>query len=512
MEKKGIVYLIGAGPGDPGLLTLKGKEILEKSEVVIYDRLINKRILSWANPNAEFIYVGKASGKHAFSQEKINALLVKKASEGKKVARLKGGDPFLYGRGGEEALYLRQHGCDFEVVPGVTAAIAVPAYAGIPVTHRDIASSFAVITGHEKPDKKESSIKWKEIADGIGTAVFLMGMENLAFICENLLNNGKDAGTPVALIRWGTLPEQEVLTGSLGEIVEKAAKNNFKPPAVIVIGEVVKLRDELAWVEKKPLWGKKILVTRARSQASVLVNRINELGGDAIEFPSIKIVKEPDLRPLYDAFYNINEYDWLIFTSVNTVDIFFNEMSQAGMDIRKLKGIRICAIGPATRKKLESRGLKVDMPPEDYRAEGIIGELSKKAKPGQSVLLPRAKGARSILPETIRQWGLKVNEICLYEAQSTLEGIEISKEKIIDSDVDYITFTSSSTVSNFVKIIGEKNVKKLDETAKVVCIGPVTADKARKSGFTVDLVADYYTIEGLLDVIIKDVGFCGRGA
>lgn len=504
MKKKGVVYLIGAGPGDPGLFTLKGKKILGEAEVIIYDRLINDRILSFANPEAELIYVGKASGEHVFSQDKINALMAEKAAEGKTVARLKGGDPFLYGRGGEEALYLRQHGCDFEIVPGVTSAIAVPAYAGIPVTHRDATSSFAVITGHEKPNKKESSIKWKEIANGIGTLVFLMGIENLIFICESLINNGKDASTPVALIRWGTLPCQEVITGTLGNIAGKAEEAGFKPPAVIVIGEVVKLREQLAWVEEKPLWGKRIVVTRARNQASLLVDKINKLGGEAIEFPSIRIVKEPDLSPLHDALHTIDKYSWLVFTSVNSVDIFFEEMLNMEMDIRELKGIRICAIGPATKEKLELRGLRVDVTPDEYRAEGILEELYRRVKPGQSVLLPRARGARDILPKTIRGWGLYVDEVYLYEAQAALQGSEFSREKIINGHLDYVTFTSSSTVSNFVKIIGKENVKKIDKKAKVVCIGPITADKARENEFTVDIVADHYTIDGLVEAIVKD--------
>jgi uroporphyrinogen III methyltransferase/synthase len=279
MKKKGVVYLIGAGPGDPGLFTLKGQRILQQADVIIYDRLVGDTLLNMARSDAEKIYVGKASGRHALSQEQINQLLVEKASQGLIVARLKGGDPFLYGRGGEEAQYVRQHGLDFEVVPGVTSAIAVPAYAGIPVTHRDMTSSFAVITGHEKPGKKESSIRWEHIAPGIGTLVFLMGVENLPFICQNLISHGRDPQTPVALIRWGTLPEQEVLAGTLDNIVDLVREHDFQPPAVIVVGEVVQLRAELSWVENKPLWGKRIVVTRSRAQASQLVDRIVDLGG-----------------------------------------------------------------------------------------------------------------------------------------------------------------------------------------------------------------------------------------
>jgi uroporphyrinogen III methyltransferase/synthase len=500
--KNGCVYLIGAGPGDPGLLTLKGKKLLAGADVVIYDRLVGDRILSMANPEAELIYVGKASGNHALSQEEINELLVKKASAGKKVARLKGGDPFLFGRGGEEALFVREHGIDFEIVPGVTSAIAVPAYAGIPVTHRDSTSSFAVITGHERPDKTESSIKWKEIANGIGTLVFLMGVENLAFIVDNLVKQGRKPDTPVALVRWGTLPDQEVLTGTLKDIVQKVADNHFKPPAIIIVGDVVGLRADLSWIEKKPLWGKKIVVTRSRKQSSVLAERIAELGGEAIEFPTIEIVKEPDLSELYSCFEHIEDYSWILFTSVNTVDIFFTELRSRGLDIRDLKGINICAIGPATRERLESRGLKVDIVPAQYQAEGIIAALSPHIKAGQLLLLPRARGARGILPESIRQMGAQVDEVFLYRAVQSICISEKARNSIINGQVDLITFTSSSTVTNFVGIVGEKNISRITDQVKVACIGPITASTAVQHGFKVDITAREYTIEGLVEAIL----------
>jgi uroporphyrinogen III methyltransferase/synthase len=345
MTKQGFVYLIGAGPGDPGLFTIKGMKILAKSDVVIYDRLIGQEILDYARKDAELIYVGKASSDHALPQDEINKLLVQKAQEGKIVARLKGGDPFVFGRGGEEALYVHEHGLEFAIIPGITSAVAVPAYAGIPVTHRDVASSFAVITGHEKPGKEVSSIQWDKIATGIGTLVFLMGVENLEFIVTNLVNAGRNQNTPVALVRRGTFPDQAVLSGTLANIVSKVQQADFKSPAIIIVGETVNLRTELKWRENSPLWGAKILVTRARAQASELVERIRDEGGEALEFPSIEIVKESDLNALYGAFEAINDYAWIIFTSVNAVDIFFEELNQQGIDIRQLQGIKICAIG-----------------------------------------------------------------------------------------------------------------------------------------------------------------------
>lgn len=502
---KGTVYLIGAGPGDPGLLTLKGRKLLEKADVVVYDRLVGDQILAYANPAAELIYVGKASGNHALPQEQINELLVNRASEGKKVARLKGGDPFLFGRGGEEALYVKEHGYEFEVVPGVTSAIAVPAYAGIPVTHRDAASSFAVITGHEKPDKKDSSIKWKEIACGVGTLVFLMGVENLPFIVENLLNNGRNPNTPVALVRWGTLPEQEVLTGTLSTIVKRVEETSFKPPAIIIVGEVVDLRQDLNWIEKKPLWGKKIVVTRSRKQASALAERISELGGEAIEFSTVEISREPDLSDLHDCFNHIEEYHWIIFTSVNAVDIFFNELKLAGHDIRSLKGLKVCAIGPATRERLESKGLIVDIVPNEYRAEGIIEELEKFIQVGHLVLLPRARGAREILPESIRRLGAQVDEVYLYRSIPSTGVSSNSRDSIVRGEVDLITFTSSSTVTNFVAMVGRENIEHIASRIKVACIGPITAETARQQGFKVDIMAREYTINGLVEAILAGI-------
>lgn len=505
MEKKGFVYLVGAGPGDPGLFTLKGKAVLAKADVVVYDRLVSSQILAWAPSGAELIYVGKQSGNHALPQEEINTLLATKASEGKVVVRLKGGDPFLFGRGGEEALYVREKGFAYEVIPGISSAIAVPAYAGIPVTHRDSTSSLTIVTGHERPDKKESSINWELLGASDSTLVFLMGVENLGFIVDNLMNYGKSPETPVALIRWGTLPEQEVLAGRLNDIVFKVKESNFKPPAVIVVGEVVDLRHSLSWVENKPLWGKRIIVTRARAQASDVVEKIRELGGEPIEFPTITIEPEDNYLTLNNAFNNIANYDWLIFTSVNAVKIFFAKLREDKKDIRHLAGLKICAIGPATRKELEDKGLIVDNMPDEYRAEGIIEELKDKIKPGEWVLLPRARGARSILPEALKDLGANVNEILIYKAVAEKRVSEDMFTQIVEGNVDYVTFTSSSTVENFVNIVGVENALKINNKAKIVAIGPITANTAKTRGFTVDIIAKDYTINGLIAAIMADV-------
>lgn len=501
---KGIVYLIGAGPGDPGLFTLKGKALLENADVVIYDRLVGKDILGMARAGAELVYVGKESGRHALKQDEINALLVEQAKMGKRVVRLKGGDPFLYGRGGEEAVYVRENGLDYEVVPGITSAIAVPAYAGIPVTHREASSSFAIITGHEKPGKQDSSIAWDKISTGIGTLVFLMGVENLPFICSNLLENGRSKDTPVALIRWGTLPEQEVLTGTLQNIEQKVADTGFLPPAVIVVGDVVKLRDQLQWAENKPLWGKRIVVTRAREQASLLTRKIRDLGGIPLEFPTIQIVPLHNMSSLKQALKRIHEYQWIVFTSVNGVEIFFKQLALVNLDIRDLNGIKLCAIGPSTCENLSQRGLKVEVVPSEYRAEGIIEALQGKTAEGERVLLPRARGAREVLPDTLRQQGMAVDEIHLYEAAPVIPDDISLLDTILNGQVDYITFTSSSTVSNFVKVLGEDKIPEIAGRARVACIGPITADKAAEYGIQADVVAEEFTIDGLIQAILHD--------
>lgn len=503
MAKPGKVFLIGAGPGDPELFTLKGRRLLETAEVVVYDRLVNKKILAYVPADAELIYAGKESSNHALPQEEINQLLVDKAREGKRVMRLKGGDPFIFGRGGEEAQYIRENDCDFEIVPGITSAIAVPAYAGIPVTHRDDTSSVTLVTGHEKEGKETSSIDWEGLGAGHDTIVFLMGVENLPFICGQLMKYGRKPDTPIALIRWGTLPAQEVLIGELSNIEAKKQKAQFKPPAVIVVGEVVKQRQALQWFENKPLWGKKIVVTRARAQASVLVDKITDLGGEAIEFPSITIKPWENLGPLYKALKGIEHYNWILFTSVNAVDIFFEALKNQGIDIRDLKGIKIGAIGTVTSARIMARGLKVDVVPDEFVAESLVQALTGKINRGDWVLLPRARGARSILPEALKNIGASVNEVIIYEAIANRDVGQEVLASIKSGQIDYITFTSSSTVSNFVNIIGWENVGLINRRSKIACIGPITARTAGEHGLKTDIQAERYTIDGLVEAILK---------
>lgn len=503
--KKGIVYLVGAGPGDPGLITVKGLECIKKADVIVYDRLASPRLLVHAKPEAELIYVGKSPERHAMKQHEINQLLVEKAQQQPVVTRLKGGDPFVFGRGGEEAETLVEYGIPFEVVPGITSAVAVPAYAGIPVTHREATSNFAVVTGNEDPTKEDSNIAWDKLATGVGTLVFLMGMGNLPLICAKLIQYGRSAQTPVALIRWGTRPEQRTLVGTLENIADKAQQANFKNPAVIIVGEVVELREKLAWFENRPLFGKRVLVTRSREQASDLSRRIEELGGEPWEFPTIQINPPADYQPLDEAINNLSQYHWIVFTSVNGVKHFFNRLRELGRDIRSLQQAKICAIGPKTKESLEAYGLLVDYVPGEYRAEEIIAGLEGKVKPGERVLLPRADIARKILPEALTKMGAQVDDITTYKTVQGAGNAKLLREMLENKQLNVLTFTSSSTVRNFVNLIGAQNVPELLDGVLVASIGPITSATAKELGINVTVEAKEYTIQGLIQAILETV-------
>lgn len=497
----GKVYLVGAGPGDPKLMTIKGMEAIQKAEVIVYDRLAHPSLLNHSKDDAEKIYVGKLPNKHTLQQEEINQLLVDKAKEGKIVTRLKGGDPSIFGRVGEEALELADNNIQFEIVPGITSAIAVPAYAGIPVTHRDFTSSLAIVTGHEDPTKNESNINWEKLSTATGTIMFLMGVSNLKLIREKLIENGRDENTPVALIRWGTRVEQETVVGTLANIVQKVEEAKLTSPAIIIIGEVVKLREKLQWFEKKPLFGKRVLVTRARSQASELSNMIQELGGEAVEFPVIKIVPTKESEGYKQAIEQLGTYDWIIFTSVNGVNSFFTKLKELKIDIRKMGEAKIAAIGPKTAQLLEEKGLIVEVLPQEFRAEGLLDSLEEHLKPGQRVLLPRADIARKILPEKLKEKGLEVVEIDAYEtvidASNKSEIVELLREK----KVNIITFTSSSTVKNFLEALKDEPIEELLNGVTLASIGPITTETAEKLGLNVEIKASEYTIPGLVQAI-----------
>ena len=496
----GKVYLIGAGPGDIKLITVKGLECIQKADVIVYDRLANPRLLSYRRPDAELIYVGKSPDRHTLTQDEINKVLVEEGLKGKVVARLKGGDPYVFGRGGEEGEELRKAGVPFEEVPGITSAISVPAYAGIPITHRDFTASFTVVTGHEEPGKETSNINWPRLAQDPGTLVFLMGVGNLPQIVENLVKHGKDAQTPIALIRWGTRPEQRVVTGVLSNIVEVVEKAGIKSPAIIIIGQVVTLRDTLRWFEDKPLFGKRVLVTRSREQASVLSEKLENLGAEAWEYPTIKIQEPDDLATLDNAVAHAGDYNWIIFTSVNGVKAFFQRLKAQKLDIRTLKDAKICAIGPKTAEALEERGLLVDVMPEVFRAEAVIEALKDRIQTGDKVLLPRADLARQVLVDSLQQLGADVHEVIAYQTVLADEtDTQLLLEKLQAGEIHVVTFTSSSTVTNFLKLIGDH--RDLLQGITMACIGPVTAETAEKNGLKVDICAEQYTIDGLVNAI-----------
>lgn len=496
----GKVYLIGAGPGDIKLITVKGLECIQKADVIVYDRLANPRLLSYRRPDAELIYVGKSPDRHTLTQDEINKVLVEEGLKGKVVARLKGGDPYVFGRGGEEGEELRKAGVPFEEVPGITSAISVPAYAGIPITHRDFTASFTVVTGHEEPGKETSNVNWPRLAQDPGTLVFLMGVGNLPQIVENLVKHGKDDQTPIALIRWGTRPEQRVVTGVLSNIVEVVEKAGIKSPAIIIIGQVVTLRDTLRWFEDKPLFGKRVLVTRSREQASVLSEKLENLGAEAWEYPTIKIQEPDDLAALDNAVAHAGDYSWIIFTSVNGVKAFFQRLKAQKLDIRTLKDAKICAIGPKTAEALEERGLLVDVMPEVFRAEAVIEALKDRIQTGDKVLLPRADLARQVLVDSLQQLGADVHEVIAYQTVLADEtDTQLLLEKLQAGEIHVVTFTSSSTVTNFLKLIGDH--RDLLQGITMACIGPVTAETAEKNGLKVDICAEQYTIDGLVNAI-----------
>jgi len=491
MHKK--VWLVGAGPGDEGLITVKGLDCIKKADVIIYDNLINDNLLSYSKDSAEKIYVGKKINQHTLPQDEINKLLVQKANENKLIVRLKGGDPYVFGRGGEEAIALQEANIPFVEVPGISSSIAALAYSGIPITHRGLSTSFHVITGHEDPTKEEEHVNYESLAKISGTLVFLMGLNNITKICSKLMQYGKSSDTPAAIISKGSTPEQKVAVGTLGDISQKA--EGIAYPAIIVIGEVVNLREYLNWFEKQPLFGKKIMVTRARHQASRLSKMIAEAGGQPIEFSTIEIIHNEDDLQINTMFENLSSYDWLIFTSINGVETFFNNLKNHNNDIRNIGSAKICAIGESTKQAIEKYYLQVEFCPEEFIAESLIEGLKDKIKAGDKVLIPRAEVAREVIPDELIKFGANVDIIPLYKTIIPAH----SREKLIDilNDIDIITFCSSSTVSNFVQILGNENLHFLNNI-EIACIGPVTANTAKGLNINVNKIAEEYTIDGLV--------------
>ena len=500
---KGKVYLVGAGPGDPGLITVRGRECLRRAEVLVYDFLAAPELLRHAPETAERIYVGKQGGDHTLSQDEINRLLVEKARAGRIVTRLKGGDPFIFGRGGEEAEILVEHGIAFEIVPGVTSAVAAPAYAGIPLTHRHFTSTLAFVTGHEDPNKTDSSIDWSALAKGIGTLVFFMGVRNLPKIVDRLVTHGRSPRTPVALVRWGTTARQRTVTGTLADIVERVAAAGLKAPCIIVVGEVVQLRERLQWFEgSRPLLGRTIVVTRARAQASDLVARLGELGAECLECPAIRVVPPADWAPLDAAIAALDRYRWIVFTSVNGVRFFFERLFALGHDVRRLGQLRTAVIGPATGARLADFGICSDIVPESYRAESVVDAFAGQDLDGARILLPRAAEARAVLPAELSRMGATVDEIAAYRTVPDDSGRQALVAALEKRAIDMVTFTSSSTVRNFKALLPGNRFEELMAGVTVASIGPITSETAAGLGFHVDLTAAAFTIEGLVTEIV----------
>lgn len=497
-KKKGICYLVGAGPGDPGLLTLRGKECLEQAEVVVYDYLANPELLQFAPPEAERIYAGKKSGTHTLTQEEIAALLVEKTRKGSFVVRLKGGDPFLFGRGGEEAEALAAAKLPFAIIPGVSSALAGPAYAGIPVTHRAHNAVLTIFTGHEDPDKPDSKVDYEAIARVPGTKVMLMGVERIDAISRSLEQGGMPTTTPVALIRWATTGRQESLISTLGEVAAEVERRNFKAPAVAVFGPVVDLRKQLNWFESRPLFGRRIAVTRTRRQAGALLTSLRNLGADAYELPTIRIEPPTDVNAFAELVEDVHTYDWLVFTSPNGVDSFFEKFFQLFQDARAIGPVRIAAIGPATAERVRHFRLAVDLMPEKYVAEEIVAALQKTTSlDNLKILLCRAEQAREVLPQELSKLGAIVDEAVAYRTVAETGDPSGGKERFTKEGADWITFTSSSTAENFQKL-----GLPWPDGCRAASIGPVTSATMQKLGLPVDAEALVHDIPGLVQSLL----------
>ena len=503
----GKVYLIGAGPGDPGLLTVKGREALERADVVVYDRLAHPALLDYVPPSAERISAGKARGQQDLTQDGINDLLVERARAGLRVARLKGGDPFVFGRGGEEALALARCGIPFEVVPGVSSAIAAPAYAGIPVTHRGIAAGFTVVSGSEDPSKPESSVRWEELGRSLaahgGTLLTLMGWASMEKILDAMKLAGLSADTPVALVQWGTWSRQRTVTGTLETVAAKGREAGLAAPVVAVIGEVVSLRDELAWFDNRPLFGQRVLVTRSRTQASRMCELLEDAGAVAVELPAIAIAPPDDFAPLDNAATRLSSYGWVIFASVNAVDAVFQRLEAQGRDARAFSTSRVGAIGPATAAALERRGIRPDFTPSSPVSSAALEELAAYDWSSVSVLLPAADIGRDELADGLTRLGASVERVTAYRTITPPDAAQRARDAFADG-IDIVTFTSSSTVRNLLALLEEDGAGQ-DALADclIACIGPVTAGTAHELGLRVDIEAGEHTVDGLAESLVQ---------
>jgi uroporphyrinogen III methyltransferase / synthase len=491
-----MVYLVGAGPGDPGLMTQRALELIARADAILYDRLIPPGALDGARPGADLRYVGKQPGGHAMEQEDINALLVELGRRGGEVVRLKGGDPFVFGRGGEEAQALADAGLPFEVVPAVTAGVAAPAYAGIPVTHRDDASAVAFVTGHEDPTKAESALDWDALARFPGTLVLYMGIKNLPGIARQLVAHGRPSEEPVAVVERGTLPGQRSVEGTLADIAERVADARIRPPAITLVGPVARLRERLGWIERRPLFGRSVVVTRARAQASGLARRLEELGARVVEAPAIRIEPRPAAE-VDAALAGIGDYSLVCVTSPNGAALLMDSLERGGRDARALAGVTVAAIGPGTAAELRRRGIVADVVPPRSVAESLVESLREIDVDGRRVLIARAAEARDVLPEALAERGAQVDVVALYDTVAEpLAGDALDAA----AQADYVTFTSSSTVRFFMEGIDGH----FPSAARVVSIGPVTTATAREHGLEVHVEAERHDVDGVVQALVED--------
>jgi uroporphyrinogen III methyltransferase/synthase len=504
MKGKGVVYLVGAGPGDAGLLTVRGAELLARADVVVYDALVNANLLRLAPKTAEVIFGGKRARDHAIPQDELNRLLITKAKEGKCVVRLKGGDPYIFGRGGEEAEELSSAGVPFEVVPGVSSIVAGPNYAGIPLTHRKYTSGFTVITGHEDPSKESGGLDCAQIAKTPGTIVILMGLERIRQLADALIGHGLASSTPVAVVRWGTTGQQQSIEGTLGNIADVAEEKKMAAPAVIVIGEVVKLRHKLNWFERRPLFGQRIVVTRTREQASQLSSRLLELGAEVLEIPTIRIMPPDEKNDLKEALEGLGEYDWVVFTSPNGVTAFFDYLVRAFDDIRALGNVRIAAVGPATAAKLKELHLRVDLMPEEALASKVAHAFTKyESIENLKILLARAEKANPELPKALMELGAIVDDVPVYKTVAETEDWNGAVARLTEAGADWVTFTSSSTVEHFHARFDLPKLVQQFPQMKLASIGPETTKAISALGLKPTVEAKDHHIEGVVNALLR---------
>lgn len=495
--RAGVVYLVGAGPGDPGLMTARSLELIASADAIYHDRLIPPGALADAREDAELVYVGKEPGKPSLPQDEIGEKLIEAARAGKSVVRLKGGDPFVFGRGGEEGEALREAGVEFEVVPGITAGVAASAYAGIPVTHRDDASAVAFVTGHEDPEKAETALDWEALARFPGTLVFYMGVKRLGDNAATLIAAGRGADEPAAAIECGTMEGQRTVVATLGTLADAVEREGIGAPALIVAGPVVERREALAWLERRPLHGQRIVVTRARAQASGLAATLRDLGAEVVELPAIRIEPTIENDEVRGAIERIGEYALICLTSPNGVRLLFKAMDKAGLDTRSLAGVTVAAIGPGTARALAERGIAADVMPERFVAESLVESMETVEVEGKRVLVARAADARDVIPEWLGNRGAEVDVVALYETvRETPDPAAVEAAQA----ADYVTFTSSSTVRNLTEALGDR----FPSAARIVSIGPVTSEAARDAGLEVHIEAERHDIDGLVEALLTD--------